>query len=114
MLIEPPALNEEGTAAVPISSGDVTSVLLPRIPAVDLDVQKEDSDERKAGCSEYRGDAANDAPPVLGGQLFNYVGAPNRLRLPAHYELHVWAWKRNSSGTFSDWKPRVSCTDFVQ
>ena len=59
-------------------------------------------------------DAANNAPPVLAGQLFNYVGAPNRLRLPAHYELHVWAWKRNSSGTFSDWNPRVSCTDFVQ
>jgi hypothetical protein len=57
---------------------------------------------------------ANDAPPVLGGQLFNYVGAPNRLRLPAHYEFHVWAWKRNSSGTFSGWNPRVSCTDFVQ
>lgn len=58
-------------------------------------------------------DAANDAPPVLGGQLFNYVGAPNRLRLPAHYELHVWAWKRNSSGTFADWNPRVSCVQFT-
>lgn len=57
-------------------------------------------------------DAANDAPPVL-GQLFNYVGAPNRLRLPAHYELHVWAWKRNSSGSFADWNPRVSCVQFT-
>ena len=59
-------------------------------------------------------DAANAAPPVLGGQLFNYVGAPNRLRLPAHYELHVWAWKRNSSGIFSDWNPRVSCAAYVE
>jgi hypothetical protein len=58
-------------------------------------------------------DAANAAPPVLGGQLFNYVGAPNRLRLPAHYELHVWAWKRNSSGVFSDWNPRVSCAQYA-
>ena len=58
-------------------------------------------------------DAANAAPPVLGGQLFNYVGAPNRLRLPAYYELHVWAWKRNSSGVFSDWNPRVSCAEYV-
>jgi hypothetical protein len=58
-------------------------------------------------------DAANAGPPVLGGQGFNYVGAPNRLRLPAHYELHVWAWKRNSSGVFSDWNPRVSCAQFV-
>jgi hypothetical protein len=57
--------------------------------------------------------AANAAPPILGGQLFHYVGAPNRLRLPAHYELHVWAWKRNSSGVFSDWNPRVSCAEYV-
>lgn len=58
-------------------------------------------------------DAANETPAVLGGQLFNYVGAPNRLRLPAYYELHVWAWKRNSSGTFADWNPRVSCVQFT-
>lgn len=58
-------------------------------------------------------DAANEGPPVLGGQLFHYVGAPNRLRLPAHYELHVWAWKRNSSGAFADWNPRVSCTQYT-
>jgi hypothetical protein len=58
-------------------------------------------------------DAANAAPPVLGGQLFNYAGAPNRLRLPAHYQLHVWAWKRNSSGIFSDWNPKVSCAAYT-
>jgi hypothetical protein len=57
--------------------------------------------------------SANPAPPVLGGQLFNYAAAPNRLRLPAHYQLHVWAWKRNPSGIFSDWNPGVSCAEFV-
>jgi hypothetical protein len=57
-------------------------------------------------------DAANPGAPVIGGQLLNYVGAPNRLRLPAYYELHVWAWKRNSSGIFSDWNPKVSCTRY--
>jgi hypothetical protein len=57
-------------------------------------------------------DAANDAPPTLMGQVFHYVGAPNRYRLPAFYELHVWAWKRNPSGTFADWNPRVSCDDY--
>lgn len=58
-------------------------------------------------------DAANETPPVVGGQLLNLVDAPNRLRLPAFYELHVWAWKRNSSGTFADWNPRVSCVHFT-
>jgi hypothetical protein len=54
-------------------------------------------------------DAVNDHPPVLEGQHFHYVPAPNRTGLPAYYELHVWAWKRNPHGTFADWNPRVSC-----
>jgi hypothetical protein len=54
-------------------------------------------------------DAANPHPPVLHGQHFHFVPAPNRSGLPAYYELHVWAWKRNPHGTFADWNPRVSC-----
>jgi hypothetical protein len=57
--------------------------------------------------------AANEAPPVLMGQLFNYVGAPNRYGIPAFYELHVWAWKNNQNGVFADWNPAVSCADFT-
>jgi hypothetical protein len=57
--------------------------------------------------------AKHQAPPVLMGQLFNYVGAPNRYGLPAFYELHVWAWKNNPDGIFADWNPRVSCEQFV-
>lgn len=53
-----------------------------------------------------------DAPPVLMGQHFHYVGSPNRYRLPAFYELHVWAWKDNPSGVFVDWNPEVSCAEF--
>ena len=51
-------------------------------------------------------------PPVLMGQHFQFVGTPNRYRLPAFYELHVWAWKDNQFGTFVDWNPDVSCADF--
>ena len=57
--------------------------------------------------------ATHKAPPVLMGQLFNYVSAPNRFGLPAFYELHVWAWKSNPDGTFADWNPRVSCEEFM-
>lgn len=54
---------------------------------------------------------SNNDPPVLAGQHFHFVGAPNRYRLPAFYELHVWAWKSNPKGTFVDWNPRVSCDE---
>jgi hypothetical protein len=57
--------------------------------------------------------AKHEAQPVLMGQLFNFVGAPNRYGLPAFYELHVWAWKTNPAGVFADWNTRVSCQDFV-
>jgi hypothetical protein len=52
-------------------------------------------------------------PPVLMGQLFNYVSTPNRYGLPAFYELHVWALKNNPDGMFADWNPHVSCEEFV-
>lgn len=57
--------------------------------------------------------ANNAHPPVLHGQHFHYVPAPNRTGLDAYYELHVWAWKRNPHGTFVDWNPRVSCDAYV-
>ena len=50
-----------------------------------------------------------DAQPALEGHLLNLVGEPNRYRLPAFYELHVWAWERNPDGAFVDWNRVVSC-----
>jgi len=48
-------------------------------------------------------------PPILEGQLLHFVDSPNRFGLPAHYELHVWAWRDNPKGVFVDWNPKVSC-----
>jgi len=52
-------------------------------------------------------------PPVLAGQQFQFVDAPNRYGLGAFYELHVWAWKDNPKGTFADWNPSVSCDEYT-
>jgi len=41
--------------------------------------------------------AANKAPVVL-----EFVSSPNRYGLPAHFELHVWAWRGNPQGAFVD------------
>ncbi|MCI0607952.1 MAG: hypothetical protein L0Z71_02685 [Anaerolineae bacterium] len=59
-------------------------------------------------------DANNEMPPALMGQVFHYVGAPNRYRIPAFYELHVWAWKQNPNGMFTDWNPKVSCENYAE
>jgi len=48
-------------------------------------------------------------PPQLFGQLFHLFESPNRFGLPAFYTLHVWAWKDNPKGTFTNWNPTVSC-----
>lgn len=52
---------------------------------------------------------AFEGPASLGGQLFSYNTAPNRYGLDAFYELHVWAWRPNKSGTFADNNPDVTC-----
>ncbi len=64
---------------------------------------------------EYIVDAAtwlannNNTPPVLDGQDFQFVGAPNRFNLAPFFELHVWAWRENPQGAFVDWNNNVSC-----
>jgi hypothetical protein len=56
--------------------------------------------------------ANNDQPPTLLGQVFTYNGSPNRYGLQPFYALHVWAWRENPHGTFTDWNPQVSCDGF--
>ena len=52
------------------------------------------------------------APPELNGTAVPSVRRPNRFGLPAFYTLHVWAWKDNPNGTFTNWNPNVSCDAF--
>jgi hypothetical protein len=40
------------------------------------------------------------------------VSTPNRFGLPPFYTLHVWAWKKNPTGTFVNWHANVSCDNF--
>jgi hypothetical protein len=51
--------------------------------------------------------------PQLMGQLFHFFDSPNRFGLPPFYTLHVWAWKDNPSGAFTNWNPNVSCEAFA-
>jgi hypothetical protein len=60
----------------------------------------------------WEADPKHTAPPELMGQLFHLFDSPNRFGLPAFYTLHVWAWKDNPAGTFTNWNPNVSCDAF--
>ena len=53
--------------------------------------------------------AHHSSPPVLQGQTFLFVDSPNRYGLPAHFELHVWAWRDSPNGAFVDWNNAVTC-----
>jgi len=66
-------------------------------------------------AAQWDDPATGHAPgaPVLQGQLFNFVGAPNRYGLDPFYELHVWAWRDNPNGPFADFNPSVSCEEYV-
>lgn len=54
-------------------------------------------------------DAISDEPPQLFGRDLAPVPAPNRYGVPSFYQIHVWLWKSNPAGIFSDWNERVSC-----
>lgn len=54
-------------------------------------------------------DAVSPTPPQLFGRDLALVEAPNRYGVPSFYQIHVWLWRHNPSGTFSDWNPTVSC-----
>ena len=51
----------------------------------------------------------NNTPPVLDGQVFQFVDSPNRFNVPAFFELHVWAWRDNPQGAYVDWNNHVRC-----
>jgi hypothetical protein len=53
--------------------------------------------------------ANNNTPPVLDGQVFNFVDSPNRFNIDAFFELHVWAWQDNPEGAYVDWNNNVTC-----
>lgn len=57
----------------------------------------------------FEADWTGSGAPRLFGRPFDYVPSPNRYGLPAFYALHAWIWKRNPSGLFYAWNPRVSC-----
>ena len=47
--------------------------------------------------------------PQLFGQTFQGPMPGHLPGMPWHWDLHVWVWNNNPSGTFAQWNPAVSC-----
>lgn len=47
--------------------------------------------------------------PSLFGRAFDGPMLGHAPGMPKHYDLHVWLFKHNPSGTFAPWNPDVSC-----
>lgn len=47
--------------------------------------------------------------PQLFGQTFQGPMPGHVPGMPWHWDLHVWVWANNPTGTFAQWNPAVSC-----
>lgn len=110
----------EGYAPIPCVSGIEGGAMgIHYVNGALIDDPKIDMSKPEAVMYEPKADGSlelvaveyitHEGPAALEGQLFSFVGAPNRYGLPAFYELHVWAWRANPTGTFADMNPNVSC-----
>ena len=63
-------------------------------------------------ASQWDASHAPGEVPQIMGQLMHLFESPNRFGLPNFYTLHVWAWKDNPTGTFSNWHSNVKCDAF--
>lgn len=50
----------------------------------------------------------NDRPSVF-GHPFNGPMLGHTPGMPIHYDLHVWLYDSNPSGTFASWNPSINC-----
>ena len=117
---DPAAAIAEGYSPIPCASAQTAGAM--GIHYVNVDYLKDgviDISKPEAVMYEPNADGsmtlvaveyiAFQGPAALEGQFFNFNPAPNRYGLDPFYELHVWAWKDNKSGTFADNNPDVSC-----
>ena len=47
--------------------------------------------------------------PFVFGQPFNGPMPGHTATMPIHYDLHVWLYASNPSGTFAPWNPAIHC-----
>jgi hypothetical protein len=86
----------------------------PLRPEILLYERRRNGKLRLVGVEYFKVDAdqnlatATDKPSLF-GQAFDGPMLGHVPGMPIHYDLHAWIWKRNPSGVFAMWNPRVRC-----
>lgn len=57
----------------------------------------------------FRNASAGAMAPALFGHTFDGPMPGHHPGMGTHYDLHVWVWQDNPSGTFAQFNPDVSC-----
>jgi hypothetical protein len=68
-----------------------------------------DGDLELVAVEYFRDAGAGAMAPTLYGQTFDGPMAGHHPGMGVHYDLHVWVWQDNPSGTFAQFNPDVSC-----
>jgi hypothetical protein len=87
----------------------------PLRPEILLYAPDSNGNLKLVGVEYFQADADQDLGtdsdrPTLFGQAFDGPMAGHGPGMPIHYDLHVWLFEANPSGTFAIWNPAVSCS----
>ena len=102
-----PCVAVPGLGAMGFHYGNFGRILNPNVdatePEVLLYIPDEDGEMRLVGLEYVVPAPLTPSAPALFGQTYQF--SPERNS----YELHVWAWRNNPSGTFAPFNPKLSC-----
>ena len=127
---EPCVASPDGTMGIHYVNGSLTADLAldPLRPEILLYVPKDDGEVELVGVEYFVVALANTSegpapwfgdrrpplgffnpPPSILGRTLEGPMAGHNPEMPWHYDLHVWVWEANPSGTFATFNPAISC-----
>jgi hypothetical protein len=84
-------------------NGGAVGTLEPSNPQLLIYEPQANGGMKLVGVEFIKPGLATDTPPELFGRSFGYNSTFGV------WVLHVWVWRDNPSGLYSDWNPAVSC-----
>ena len=78
-------------------------------PEILLYARGADGELELVAVEYFRDASAGAMAPALFGHTFDGPMPGHHPGMGTHYDLHVWVWQDNPSGTFAQFNPDVSC-----